>query len=88
MVAKLHIDRRLSCRHSAGHVYLRFDNKEAAMNAQRGMHMRWFARRLISAVFMVMHSGCDICFFWFLGGGCLVTCTPACLIFTNASFVF
>uniref|UniRef100_A0A7C9CUT7 RRM domain-containing protein n=2 Tax=Opuntia streptacantha TaxID=393608 RepID=A0A7C9CUT7_OPUST len=39
-------------KHSAGHVYLRFDNKEAAMNAQRGMHMRWFARRLIIAVFM------------------------------------
>lgn len=39
-------------KHSAGHVYLRFDNKEAAMNAQRGMHMRWFARRLISAIFM------------------------------------
>ncbi|XP_057542098.1 uncharacterized protein LOC130820660 [Amaranthus tricolor] len=39
-------------KHSAGHVYLRFDNKEAAMNAQQGMHMRWFARRLISAIFM------------------------------------
>lgn len=43
-------------KHSAGHVYLRFDNKEGAMNAQRGMHMRWFARRLISAIFMVMYS--------------------------------
>ncbi|KAJ8440956.1 hypothetical protein Cgig2_019985 [Carnegiea gigantea] len=39
-------------KHSAGHVYLRFDNKEAAMNAQHGMHMRWFARRLITAIFM------------------------------------
>ncbi|KAL9256802.1 RNA-binding protein 39-like protein [Drosera capensis] len=39
-------------RDSAGHVYLRFESKEAAISAQKGMHMRWFARRLISAVFM------------------------------------
>ncbi|XP_074264297.1 uncharacterized protein LOC141586825 [Silene latifolia] len=39
-------------KHSAGHVYLRYDNKEDAMKAQQGMHMRWFARRLISAIFM------------------------------------
>ncbi|KAL2905830.1 RNA-binding protein rsd1 [Bienertia sinuspersici] len=44
---------RQTIAHSAGHVYLRFDNKEAAINAQHGMHMRWFARRLISAIFMV-----------------------------------
>ncbi|KNA12596.1 hypothetical protein SOVF_124470 [Spinacia oleracea] len=39
-------------KHSAGHIYLRFDSKEAAMNAQRGMHTRWFGRRLISASYM------------------------------------
>ncbi|KAK9678725.1 hypothetical protein RND81_11G229400 [Saponaria officinalis] len=39
-------------KHSAGHVYLRYDNRECAMKAQQGMHMRWFARRLISAIFM------------------------------------
>ncbi|GAB2260173.1 hypothetical protein Droror1_Dr00011028 [Drosera rotundifolia] len=39
-------------RNSAGHVYLCFESKEAAISAQKGMHMRWFARRLISAVFM------------------------------------
>lgn len=44
----------LSCRHSAGYVYLRFDTVEAAVTAQRTMHMRWFARRLISAIFLVM----------------------------------
>lgn len=45
-------------RKSAGFVYLRFDTVEAASGAQRAMHMRWFARRLISAVFMVI--------FWFM----------------------
>uniref|UniRef100_A0A7N0T909 RRM domain-containing protein n=1 Tax=Kalanchoe fedtschenkoi TaxID=63787 RepID=A0A7N0T909_KALFE len=37
---------------SAGYVYIRFDTIEAAMKAQRAMHMRWFARRLVSALFM------------------------------------
>ncbi|KAK7369440.1 hypothetical protein VNO80_11477 [Phaseolus coccineus] len=37
---------------SAGFVYLRFETVEAASAAQRAMHMRWFARRLISAIFM------------------------------------
>ncbi|XP_028765957.1 RNA-binding protein 39 isoform X2 [Neltuma alba] len=37
---------------SAGFVYLRFESVEAASAAQRAMHMRWFARRLISAIFM------------------------------------
>lgn len=40
-------------RNSAGFVYLRFETVEAAMAAQRAMHLRWFARRLISALFMV-----------------------------------
>lgn len=42
-------------RNSAGFVYLRFETVEAAMAAQRAMHMRWFARRLISALFMVKY---------------------------------
>ncbi|MED6138512.1 hypothetical protein PIB30_074874 [Stylosanthes scabra] len=37
---------------SAGFVYLRFETVEAASAAQRAMHLRWFARRLISALFM------------------------------------
>ncbi|CAK7338061.1 unnamed protein product [Dovyalis caffra] len=39
-------------KNSAGCVYLRFDSMEAAARAQRAMHMRWFARRSILAVFM------------------------------------
>ncbi|XP_062148021.1 uncharacterized protein LOC133856966 [Alnus glutinosa] len=39
-------------KNSAGFVYLRFDTVEAAMAAQSAMHLRWFARRLISALFM------------------------------------
>ncbi|PPD92593.1 hypothetical protein GOBAR_DD10476 [Gossypium barbadense] len=39
-------------RNSAGCVYLRFDSAEAAGKAQRAMHMRWFAGRSISALFM------------------------------------
>ena len=44
---------RLSYRNSAGCIYLRFDSTEAAVKAQRAMHMRWFAGRSISALFMV-----------------------------------
>ncbi|CAL5326839.1 unnamed protein product [Camellia sinensis] len=40
---------------SAGYVYLRFETVEAAAIAQRAMHNRWFARRLISAVFLSNH---------------------------------
>ncbi|XP_024457625.2 uncharacterized protein LOC7476432 isoform X1 [Populus trichocarpa] len=39
-------------KNSTGCVYLRFGSIEAAAGAQRAMHMRWFARRLILAVFM------------------------------------
>ncbi|PSS26684.1 RNA-binding protein [Actinidia chinensis var. chinensis] len=39
-------------KNSAGYVYLRFETVEAAAGAQRAMHSRWFARRLISAVFL------------------------------------
>ncbi|CAN6542397.1 unnamed protein product [Malus baccata var. baccata] len=37
---------------NAGFVYLRFEAVEAAAAAQRAMHLRWFAGRLISALFM------------------------------------
>ncbi|XP_044469984.1 RNA-binding protein 39-like [Mangifera indica] len=46
-VKHIHVDKN-----SAGFVYLRFESVEAAAAAQRAMHMRWFARRLISAIFM------------------------------------
>ncbi|KAM1074323.1 hypothetical protein ACFX11_019484 [Malus domestica] len=39
-------------KNSAGFVYLRFEAVEAAAAAQRAMHLRWFAGRLISALFM------------------------------------
>ncbi|KAI8017643.1 RNA-binding protein 39 [Camellia lanceoleosa] len=39
-------------KNSAGYVYLQFETVEAAASAQRAMHNRWFARRLISAVFL------------------------------------
>ncbi|KAF8411609.1 hypothetical protein HHK36_004166 [Tetracentron sinense] len=41
-------------KNSAGYVYLRFETVEASVSVQRAMHMRWYARRLISALFMVM----------------------------------
>ncbi|CAH1450921.1 unnamed protein product [Lactuca virosa] len=37
---------------SAGYVYLRFESVEAASRAQQAMHKRWFACRLISAIFL------------------------------------
>ncbi|RHN43054.1 putative splicing factor, RBM39, splicing factor RBM39, linker [Medicago truncatula] len=40
---------------SAGFVYLQFETVEASSAAQRAMHMRWFARRLITAIFMQPH---------------------------------
>uniref|UniRef100_A0A2P2LEI8 RNA-binding protein 39-like n=1 Tax=Rhizophora mucronata TaxID=61149 RepID=A0A2P2LEI8_RHIMU len=46
-VREIYVDKN-----SAGHVYLHFENVEAAGRAQRAMHMRWFARRSISATFM------------------------------------
>ncbi|XP_048334754.1 uncharacterized protein LOC107425512 [Ziziphus jujuba] len=39
-------------KNSAGCVYLRFETVEGAMAAQRAMHLRWFAGRQISALFM------------------------------------
>ncbi|KAE8670816.1 hypothetical protein F3Y22_tig00112079pilonHSYRG00043 [Hibiscus syriacus] len=43
-------------KNSAGCVYLRFDSTEAAGKAQRAMHMRWFAGRSISALYMQPHE--------------------------------
>ncbi|KAL4333626.1 hypothetical protein GQ457_07G004600 [Hibiscus cannabinus] len=43
-------------KNSSGCVYLRFDSTEAAGKAQRAMHMRWFAGRSISALFMQPHD--------------------------------
>ncbi|KAI7729351.1 hypothetical protein M8C21_017432 [Ambrosia artemisiifolia] len=37
---------------SAGYVYLRFESVEAASLAQQGMHKRWFAGKMISAIFL------------------------------------
>ncbi|KAI3451045.1 hypothetical protein Pfo_007710 [Paulownia fortunei] len=39
-------------KNSAGYVYLKFESMEAAARAQQAMHKRWFARRLISAIFL------------------------------------
>ncbi|KAK4785931.1 hypothetical protein SAY86_002620 [Trapa natans] len=39
-------------KNSAGFVYLRFENVAAAISAQHAMHLRWFAGRSISAIFM------------------------------------
>ncbi|GMP64331.1 hypothetical protein CsSME_00025664 [Camellia sinensis var. sinensis] len=40
-------------KNSAGFVYLRFENTQAAINAQRALHGRWFAGKMITATFMV-----------------------------------
>ncbi|KAJ0967868.1 hypothetical protein J5N97_024785 [Dioscorea zingiberensis] len=40
-------------KNSAGFVYLRFDSTTAAINAQRALHGRWFAGKMITATFML-----------------------------------
>ncbi|PKA55658.1 Nucleolin 1 [Apostasia shenzhenica] len=40
-------------RNSAGFVYLRFEGTTSAMNAQRALHGRWFAGKMITATFML-----------------------------------
>ncbi|WOG84183.1 hypothetical protein DCAR_0103364 [Daucus carota subsp. sativus] len=40
-------------KNTAGFVYLRFDNTEAAVSAQRALHGRWFAGKMITATFML-----------------------------------
>ncbi|KAK8477316.1 hypothetical protein V6N11_000587 [Hibiscus sabdariffa] len=44
----IHVDRD-----SAGFVYLRFEDAQGAINAQRNLHGRWFAGKMITATFMV-----------------------------------
>ncbi|CAM6032825.1 unnamed protein product [Sphagnum compactum] len=39
-------------KNSAGHVYLRFDTIAAAMSAQRALHGRWFAGKMITTTYM------------------------------------
>ncbi|KAL4578016.1 hypothetical protein LXL04_014131 [Taraxacum kok-saghyz] len=39
-------------KHSAGYVFVRFESVEAASRAQQAMHKRWFARKMISAIFL------------------------------------
>ncbi|XP_073279914.1 uncharacterized protein [Primulina huaijiensis] len=46
-VKHIHVDKN-----SAGYVYLRFESAEASARAQQAMHKRWFACRLISAIFL------------------------------------
>ena len=41
-------------RNSAGFVFLRFENTQAAISAQRALHGRWFAGKMITATFMVL----------------------------------
>ncbi|GFP89062.1 RNA-binding protein 39 [Phtheirospermum japonicum] len=40
-------------KNSAGFVYMRFENATSAMDAQRTLHGRWFAGKMITATFMV-----------------------------------
>ncbi|CAL8177275.1 unnamed protein product [Prunus armeniaca] len=40
-------------KNTAGHVYLRFENTQAAINAQHVLHGRWFAGNMIEATFML-----------------------------------
>ncbi|TYH26388.1 hypothetical protein ES288_A03G248300v1 [Gossypium darwinii] len=40
-------------RNSAGFVYLRFEDAQGAINAQRNLHGRWFAGKMITATYMV-----------------------------------
>jgi RNA-binding protein 39 len=39
-------------KHTAGFVYLHFDSATAAASAQRSLHGRWFAGKMITATFM------------------------------------
>ncbi|XP_058190382.1 uncharacterized protein LOC131307739 isoform X2 [Rhododendron vialii] len=40
-------------KNTAGFVYLHFENTQAAIGAQRSLHGRWFAGKMITATFMV-----------------------------------
>ncbi|KAK7270172.1 hypothetical protein RIF29_23123 [Crotalaria pallida] len=43
-------------KNSAGFVFLRFENTQSAISAQRALHGRWFAGKMITASFMVPQS--------------------------------
>nr|BAJ94512.1 predicted protein [Hordeum vulgare subsp. vulgare] len=43
-------------KHTAGFVYLHFDSATAAASAQRSLHGRWFAGKMITATFMTAHQ--------------------------------
>jgi len=43
-------------KNTAGFVYLRFDSITAAMSAQKALHGRWFAGKMITATFMTPHQ--------------------------------
>ncbi|MCO5551508.1 hypothetical protein L7F22_005012 [Adiantum nelumboides] len=47
VVKHVHVDKN-----SAGHVYLRFNNINSAMNAQKNLHGRWFAGKMITTTYM------------------------------------
>ncbi|KAL6494852.1 hypothetical protein OROGR_031652 [Orobanche gracilis] len=40
-------------KNTAGFVYLRFERTDSAINAQRSLHGRWFAGKMITATFML-----------------------------------
>ncbi|KAI3922522.1 hypothetical protein MKX01_006211 [Papaver californicum] len=40
-------------KNSAGHVYLRFETTTSALSAQRALHGRWFAGKMITAAYML-----------------------------------
>ncbi|GJV98100.1 RNA-binding protein 39 isoform X2 [Tanacetum coccineum] len=47
-------------KNSAGFVYLRFENAQSAVAAQRALHGRWFAGKMITATFMEFEKIPDI----------------------------
>lgn len=55
-------------RNTAGFVYLRFDNTESAASAQRALHGRWFAGKMITATFMVLSLSALRLFQWLKDG--------------------
>ena len=47
----------MASRNTAGFVYLRFESTQSAISAQRALHGRWFAGKMITASFMVTLIG-------------------------------
>ncbi|XP_030944558.1 RNA-binding protein 39-like [Quercus lobata] len=47
------VDNIYDYRNSAGFMYLRFENTQGAVAAQRALHGRWFAGKIITATYMV-----------------------------------